>query len=211
MSGMRRSPNGLLMGTARVLLPNTVSNPRLHHQSSQTLFLLLSPLGLPQRFGPPLFFSGTNLTLTCRNLAEFRGPGVHHNFDDSDSGYDVDSDNKPGKSFGIGGHKGRIIFLGDGTEILTDSDDTEMFDNSEEDQDLASQVSKSSGSGSEATAAEEGAGAETGGVGQQDKQPSGEAARSETNQPETAAAGSGSPPESRSDEGKDSGEAKKEK
>ncbi|KAI2624994.1 PP2C-domain-containing protein [Hypoxylon sp. NC1633] len=75
--------------------------------------------------------------------AEFRGPGVHHNFDDSDSGYDVDSENKS-KSFGGGGHKGRIIFLGDGTEVLTDSEDTEMFDNSEEDKDLASQVSKSS-------------------------------------------------------------------
>ncbi|KAJ4408005.1 Protein phosphatase 2C 2 [Gnomoniopsis sp. IMI 355080] len=80
--------------------------------------------------------------------AEFRGPGVHHNFDDNGSGYanDDDSDSK-GKSFGIGGYKGRIIFLGDGTEVLTDSDDTEMFDNAEEDKDLASQVSKGSSSG----------------------------------------------------------------
>lgn len=76
--------------------------------------------------------------------AEFRGPGVHHNFDDSDSGYDVD-ENKS-KPFGLGGYKGRIIFLGDGTEVLTDSDDAEMFDNAEEDKDLASQVSKSSSS-----------------------------------------------------------------
>lgn len=75
-------------------------------------------------------------------LAEFRGPGVHHNFDDSDSGYDVDAENKGGKTFGLGGYKGRIIFLGDGTEVLTDTDDTEMFDNSEEDKDLDSQVSK---------------------------------------------------------------------
>ncbi len=67
---------------------------------------------------------------------------MHHNFDDSDSGYDVDTDRRQGQSFGIGGYKGRIIFLGDGTEVLTDSDDTEMFDNSEEDKDLASQVSK---------------------------------------------------------------------
>ena len=44
----------------------------------------------------------------------------------------------------MGGYKGRIIFLGDGTEVLTDSDDTEMFDNTEEDKDLASQVSKTS-------------------------------------------------------------------
>ncbi|KAI1136152.1 PP2C-domain-containing protein [Hypoxylon sp. FL0543] len=82
--------------------------------------------------------------------AEFRGPGVHHNFDDSDSGYDVDMENKS-KTFGIGGYKGRIIFLGDGTEVLTDSDDTEMFDNSEEDKDLASQVSKNSSGEEEAS------------------------------------------------------------
>lgn len=73
-------------------------------------------------------------------IAEFRGPGVHHNFDDSDSGYDVDMDQK--KSFGGGNQRGRIILLGDGTEVLTDSDDTEMFDHSEEDKDLASQVNK---------------------------------------------------------------------
>ncbi|KAK1836299.1 phosphatase 2C-domain-containing protein [Podospora conica] len=72
--------------------------------------------------------------------AEFRGPGVHHNFDDSDREYDADD--KQSKPFGIGGYKGRIIFLGDGTEVLTDSDDTEMFDNAEEDKDLASQVAK---------------------------------------------------------------------
>ncbi|KUJ15630.1 protein phosphatase-like protein 2C [Mollisia scopiformis] len=72
--------------------------------------------------------------------AEFRGPGVHHNFDDSDSGYDVDMDQKS-KGFGSN-QRGRIILLGDGTEVLTDSDDTEMFDHTEEDQDLASQVSK---------------------------------------------------------------------
>ncbi|KAL2264882.1 hypothetical protein VTJ83DRAFT_7392 [Remersonia thermophila] len=77
--------------------------------------------------------------------AEFRGPGVHHNFDDSDSGYDLD-DQKNVKTFGIGGYRGRIIFLGDGTEVLTDSDDTEMFDNSEEDNDLARQVSRASSS-----------------------------------------------------------------
>lgn len=75
--------------------------------------------------------------------AEFRGPGVHHNYEDSDSGYELDTENK-GKSFGVGGYRGRIIFLGDGTEVLTDSDDTEMFDNADEDKDLESQVSKTS-------------------------------------------------------------------
>lgn len=79
------------------------------------------------------------------DTAEFRGPGVHHNFDDSDSGYDVDTAGQKSRGFGIGGYKGRIIFLGDGTEVLTDSDDAEMFDNADEDKDLASQVDKSSG------------------------------------------------------------------
>ncbi|KAM3511436.1 hypothetical protein MY11210_004928 [Beauveria gryllotalpidicola] len=72
--------------------------------------------------------------------AEFRGPGVHHNYD-SDSAFEMDADGKTG--FGAGGSRGRIIFLGDGTEVLTGSDDTEMFDNADEDQDLESQVSKS--------------------------------------------------------------------
>jgi protein phosphatase PTC2/3 len=76
------------------------------------------------------------------HIAEFRGPGVHHNFDDSDSGYDVDVDNRT-KSLGGNNQRGRIILLGDGTEVLTDSDDTaEMFDQGDEDRDLESQVSK---------------------------------------------------------------------
>lgn len=67
---------------------------------------------------------------------------MHHNYEDSDSGYEMDADGK-GKGFGVGGSRGRIIFLGDGTEVLTGSDDTEMFDNADEDKDLESQVSKS--------------------------------------------------------------------
>jgi protein phosphatase PTC2/3 len=60
---------------------------------------------------------------------------VHHNFDDSDSGYDMEEARAKA-------NKGRIILLGDGSEVLTDSDDTEMFDHSEEDKDLDSQVHK---------------------------------------------------------------------
>jgi protein phosphatase 2C family protein 2/3 len=52
--------------------------------------------------------------------AEFRGPGVHHNYEDSDSGFEMDAEK--GKSFGV--------------------DDTEMFENADEDKDLESQVSK---------------------------------------------------------------------
>ena len=63
---------------------------------------------------------------------------MHHNFDDSDSGYDNLDMEQRAKA-----NRGRIILLGDGSEILTDSDDTEMFDHSEEDRDLESQVHKS--------------------------------------------------------------------
>lgn len=92
--------------------------------------------------------------------AEFRGPGVHHNWEDSDSGYELDADSgSKGKSFGVGGYRGRIIFLGDGTEVLTDSDDTEMFDNADEDKDLASQVSKAS-TATEQDTSKEGSGAD---------------------------------------------------
>ncbi|OAA33407.1 Protein phosphatase 2C [Moelleriella libera RCEF 2490] len=77
--------------------------------------------------------------------AEFRGPGVHHSYEDSDSGFDVNVNvnvDSSGRTFGVGGYRGRIILLGDGTEVLTDSDDTEMFDNADEDEDLGSQVSR---------------------------------------------------------------------
>ena len=61
---------------------------------------------------------------------------MHHNFDDSDSGYDMDMEQRARDN------RGRIILLGNGSEVLTDSDDTEMFDHSEEDKDLESQVHK---------------------------------------------------------------------
>jgi len=63
--------------------------------------------------------------------AEFRGPGAHHSFDhDSPDEYDLDIH----RHQGFGGRNGRIILLGDGTEVLTDStDDTEMFDHSMDD------------------------------------------------------------------------------
>ena len=170
------------MGTALALLPNMVGIRRLLEACSISVLYpalkylsfyprssfrsrLESCLFCPSVF-PPALANWSLLVSPVTNsyfssaTAEFRGPGVHHNFDDSDSGYDLE-DQKQGKSFGIGGYKGRIIFLGDGTEVLTDSDDTEMFDNSEEDKDLASQVSKGSSStsqegGAEAAAAEAG-------------------------------------------------------
>ncbi|CAF9913302.1 Protein phosphatase 2C 2 [Imshaugia aleurites] len=71
--------------------------------------------------------------------AEFRGPGMRQNFEDSGDDYDLDVNQR---NRGVGGRSGRIILLGDGTEVLTDSDETEMFDHEEEDKDLASQVNK---------------------------------------------------------------------
>lgn len=91
---------------------------------------------------------------------------MHHNFDDSDSGYDMDTDHggKP-KGFSIGGsggYRGRIIFLGDGTEVLTDTDDTTMFDDAEEeDRDLDQQVGKSASSGASESSKEDDAEAST--------------------------------------------------
>ncbi|KAK5459456.1 Protein phosphatase 2C 2 [Exophiala xenobiotica] len=79
--------------------------------------------------------------------SEFRGPGVRHQFDhDSPDEYELDLDHR---SRQFGSRSGRIILLGDGTEVLTDSDDTEMFDQSEEDRDTANQVKKSTSETSE--------------------------------------------------------------
>ncbi|CAC9893474.1 unnamed protein product, partial [Aureobasidium pullulans] len=76
--------------------------------------------------------------------AEFKGPGVHHRFDnDSPDDYDLDHMNQHSRM--SSGQPGRVILLGDGTEIMTDSgeNDTDMFDQSDdEEKDLASQVSK---------------------------------------------------------------------
>lgn len=93
----------------------------------------------PPEYGnaPDLYyFSFTNAPAT----AEFRGPGVHHNFDDSDSGYDMDMDKS--RNAVSGGKRGRIILLGDGSEVLTGSEDTDMIDNQEEAEDLANQATK---------------------------------------------------------------------
>ncbi|KAM5436513.1 Protein phosphatase 2C 2 [Microsporum ferrugineum] len=63
--------------------------------------------------------------------ASFRGPGVRQQFDEGADGYD---------SAGPAGRSGRIILLGDGTEMLTDMGDEDMFDSADEDKDLESQV-----------------------------------------------------------------------
>ena len=81
--------------------------------------------------------------------AEFRGPGTHHRFDDSPDDYDMDMDQRT--RFLGGGRGGRIILLGDGTEISVghihdDDGDVDMEDRGEaeeaEDNDLEQQVSR---------------------------------------------------------------------
>lgn len=63
--------------------------------------------------------------------AENRGPGVGHQHNGGEEDYDLDMDQR---TRGVGGRSGRIILLGDGTEVLTDSDETEMFDHDDEEQ-----------------------------------------------------------------------------
>ncbi|EFQ96732.1 hypothetical protein MGYG_08657 [Nannizzia gypsea CBS 118893] len=63
-------------------------------------------------------------------ISSFRGPGVRPQFNEG-SEYD---------SAGPTGRSGRIILLGDGTEVLTDMGDEDMFDSADEDKDLESQV-----------------------------------------------------------------------
>lgn len=77
---------------------------------------------------------------TKQVTAEFRGPGVRHQYDqDSPDDYEADLDQRARGGFG---RSGRIILLGDGTEVLTDSDDTDMFDQSDEDKDAKNQIQK---------------------------------------------------------------------
>lgn len=84
-----------------------------------------------------------NLTVS---LAEFRGPGTRQQYD-QDSPDDFDLDIRRGK----GGRNGRIILLGDGTEVLTDNtDDADMFDHSMDDEnDDDTHVKKEGGSNSD--------------------------------------------------------------
>lgn len=74
--------------------------------------------------------------------AEFRGPGVHHTFDDSDhSGFEQENGNQRSQTWG--NSRGQFILSGNNIQFLTDSDDTEMFDREDEEKDLDNQVTKS--------------------------------------------------------------------
>lgn len=81
----------------------------------------------------------TQCLADCRLAAEFRGPGMRHaqQFDDSPDDYDLEMDNRS-RAFSV--RAGRIILLGDGTEVHADQDEEELFDATEEDKDPESQV-----------------------------------------------------------------------
>ena len=57
--------------------------------------------------------------------AEFRGPGAHNRFDPSDEDEYMDMDQRTRL---LGGRGGRVILLGDGTEIVTGSGDDDDVD-----------------------------------------------------------------------------------
>lgn len=61
---------------------------------------------------------------------------MRNHFEDGPDDYDVEVD----RSRGFSVRSGRIILLGDGTEILTNHDDEEMFDHVEEDRDITNQT-----------------------------------------------------------------------
>lgn len=71
------------------------------------------------------------LTLSPHAIAELRGPSLHQRYH-----REVPSENSPSD------RPGNIILLGDGRQVLTDGDDTNMFDYGDEDRDLESQASK---------------------------------------------------------------------
>lgn len=82
--------------------------------------------------------------------AEFRGPGAHHRFDASDEDEYMDMDQRTRL---LGGRGGRVILLGDGTEIITgsgdDEDDVDMGEAEEvDDSDIEEQIKKGQADGS---------------------------------------------------------------
>lgn len=83
--------------------------------------------------------------------AEMRAPGQRgrNPSDDSGDDYDLHLDKQAG---GFGGRSGRIILLGNGTEVVTDSDEQEVFDHEDDDQDLENQVNKHDAKASKETA-----------------------------------------------------------
>ena len=82
------------------------------------------------------------------DLAELRGPHPQRRrFVDSEDDLDLDMDQRTS----FRGSPGRIILLGDGTEVLTDSDEQEMIDHDYVDRDIVAQEGHDSLASNDAT------------------------------------------------------------
>ncbi|KAJ5212638.1 uncharacterized protein N7498_004284 [Penicillium cinerascens] len=62
--------------------------------------------------------------------AEFRGPGIRNQFEDNPDDYDLEME----RSRAFSTRSGRIILLGDGTEVIPDQNEEELFDQTEDHQ-----------------------------------------------------------------------------
>ncbi|KKK19578.1 hypothetical protein AOCH_004826 [Aspergillus ochraceoroseus] len=70
--------------------------------------------------------------------SEFRGPGIRNQFEENPDDYELDNDRI--RPFSV--RSGRVILLGDGTELIPEQNDEELFDHAAEDQDLPNQVQR---------------------------------------------------------------------
>lgn len=68
--------------------------------------------------------------------AEFRGPGIRNQFEETPDNYDLEND----RSRGFSVRSGRIILLGDGTELIPEQNDEELFDQKEESRDVTNHL-----------------------------------------------------------------------
>lgn len=62
--------------------------------------------------------------------AEFRGPGIRNQFEENPDDYDLEME----RSRAFSTRSGRIILLGDGTEVIPDQNEEELFDQTEDHQ-----------------------------------------------------------------------------
>ncbi|RDW76254.1 PP2C family serine/threonine-protein phosphatase [Aspergillus mulundensis] len=69
--------------------------------------------------------------------SEFRGPGIRNQFEENPDDYEIDHDRS--RPFNV--RSGRIILLGDGSTLIPEKqNDEELFDHTEEDQDVPTQA-----------------------------------------------------------------------
>ncbi|GFF49629.1 protein phosphatase 2C homolog 3 [Aspergillus udagawae] len=68
--------------------------------------------------------------------SEFRGPGIRNQFEETPDNYDLEND----RSRGFSVRSGRIILLGDGTELIPEQNDEELFDQREENRDVTNHL-----------------------------------------------------------------------